>query len=142
MTSGSQEKQGKLKIPVSDRDHTMGPKDAPIQLVEYGDYQCPHCSSANIVINDLLKRMGDQVNYIFRHFPLSKIHLEAQYAAEVAEAAGAQGKYWEMHELLFENQKRFTEENIFVNLAKELELDIEKFQKDLERFCTIQSMFY
>jgi NhaA family Na+:H+ antiporter len=133
MTSESQDRrQAKLKLPVSENDHFMGSIDAPIQLVEYGDYQCPHCSSANIVVNDLLKRMGDQVNYIFRHFPLSKIHPEAQYAAEVAEAAGAQGKYWEMHELLFKNQKKFTDKDIFVDLAKELDLDIEKFQRDLD----------
>ncbi|OLS26367.1 MAG: Na(+)/H(+) antiporter NhaA [Candidatus Heimdallarchaeota archaeon LC_3] len=132
MTSGSQDKFAKLKVPVTERDHYQGKLDAPIQLVEYGDYQCPHCSSANIVVHDLLKRMGDQVNYVFRHFPLSKIHPEAQQAAEVAEAAGAQGKYWEMHELLFENSNRFKEENLFIELAEELELDIDQFNKELE----------
>jgi len=134
MTSGTQDKKtAKLTVPIDfDRDHYRGNPDAPIQLVEYGDFECPYCYSANFIIQDLQERIGsDQICYIFRHFPLTKVHPHAQLAAEASEAAGVQGKYWEMHEILFENQNHLNRE-LIIDLADQIGLDVEQFEKDLK----------
>jgi NhaA family Na+:H+ antiporter len=95
----------KLTMPVSEaRDHIMGRADAPVTLVEYGDYECPHCRQVYPVIAALQEALGDRLRYVFRHFPIRTSHPHAQLAAQAAEAAGAQGKYWEMHDLLFNHQ--------------------------------------
>ena len=78
-----------LGLPVGERDHVLGAGDARVTLVEYGDYECPHCGQANAVVKELISRLGDQVNYVFRHFPLKSVHTQAQLAAEAAEAAAA-----------------------------------------------------
>ena len=85
----------KLTPPISERDHTLGPKNAQVTFVEYGDYECPHCRQARSIVLDLRKRLGDRFRYVFRHFPQTRIHPNAQLAAEAAEAAGAQGKFGE-----------------------------------------------
>src|SRR5690606_31100689 len=87
-----------------DRDHIRGPADAPITLVEYGDYQCPYCGQAEPVIREILARFGGRLRYVFRHLPLADVHVNAQRAAQAAEAAAEQGKFWEMHDLLFAHQ--------------------------------------
>ena len=99
-----------LAVPVGPRDHVVGPPDAPVTLVEYGDYECPHCGRAHPVVHELLERLGHEVRFCYRHFPLATMHPHAQGAAEAAEGAGAQGRYWDMHDMLFENQRALVHE--------------------------------
>ena len=94
----------RLTVPLGSRDHILGPIDAPITLVEYGDYECPACGTSHPLVKAILGRLGDRLCFGFRHFPLSNVHPHAERAAEAAEAAGAQGSFWEMHDILFENQ--------------------------------------
>ncbi|MGD9093399.1 MAG: Na+/H+ antiporter NhaA [Anaerolineales bacterium] len=124
------ETEASITLPVGDRDHILGPADAPITLVEYGDLECPYCRQVNPVIRELRRRLGGQVRYVFRHFPIRSIHLHAQLAAEATEAAAAQGKFWEMQEYLLEHQEELDETHIY-QYARELDLDIEQFQRDL-----------
>ena len=99
-----------LSPPVDpERDHVRGGADAPVTLVEYGDFQCPYCGEAYPVVNDLLERFGDQLRFVFRHMPLPDLHPRAPFAAEAAEAAAAQGRFWEMHDRLFEHQRQLTD---------------------------------
>ena len=95
----------RLAFPVSARDHIRGAPDAPITLVEYGDYECPYCRALTTVVDGLLERLGDRLRFVFRHFPLTPAHPHAFHAAEAAEAAAAQGKFWELHDLLFTPQQ-------------------------------------
>lgn len=96
----------KLKVPVTQRDHSLGPTNAPITLVEYGDYECPHCARAHPIVNAVRDHFAGQLRFVFRHFPLAQIHPNAQVAAESAEFAGAHGKFWEMHDGIYENQEQ------------------------------------
>jgi protein-disulfide isomerase len=116
----------KLAIPVSARDHAQGPKSAPVTLVEYGDFECPHCAAAHVIIRKVQEAMGDQLRFVFRHFPLTQIHANAETAAEAAEAAGAQGQFWELHDLLFENQSKLDLPDM-MTFAEELGLDTQRF---------------
>jgi protein-disulfide isomerase len=93
-----------LTPPIGPRDHTLGPPDAPVTLVEYGDYECPHCGRAAPVVESVRERLGDQLLFAYRDFPLAQIHPHAEDAAEMSEAAGAQGRFWEMHATLFQHQ--------------------------------------
>jgi protein-disulfide isomerase len=111
-----------LTLPVAKRDHIQGSIDAPIMLLEYGDYECPYCGQTYPIIKEIQKRLGDRLCFAFRNFPLVNSHPHAQHAAEAAEAAGAQGKFWEMHDLLFENQEALDDEDI-VHYASTLGLD-------------------
>lgn len=120
-----------LAVPVSSSDHTQGPADAPATLVEYGDYQCPYCGQAYPVIKAMQKRFGAKLRFVFRNFPLNQAHPYAELAAEAAEAAGAQGKFWEMHDALYENQDRLGQPLIEL-LVERLNLDAGKFEADLE----------
>jgi protein-disulfide isomerase len=98
---------GKLDPPIGPEDHYIGPGDAPVVLVEYGDYQCPHCAHAHAVLQEVLGRLGDTVRFVYRNFPLTDSHPDAQAAAEAAEAVAAHGgndAFWDMHHILFENQ--------------------------------------
>src|SRR5438477_1718566 len=97
---------------IGGRDHIQGPIEAPIALLEYGDYECPYCGDAYLIIKAIQERLGDRLCFAFRNFPLVNAHPHAQHAAEAAEAAGAQGKFWEMHDLLFENQDALGDENL------------------------------
>ncbi len=119
-----------LRQPVSETDHIQGNPEAPVELVEYGDYECPHCGRAYPFVKDLQKQLGTSLKFIFRNFPLSKIHPHAKNAAIAAEAAAFQGKYWEMHDILFENQKRLTSLAI-TEYAQKLELDMPRFEQDV-----------
>ena len=98
-------------------DHVLGKSDAPVTLVEYGDYECPHCAKAQPVVRAVRDAMGDRLRIVFRAFPLSEIHPHAKHAAEAAEAAGAQGKFWEMHDALFAHQRNGLEDEKLVALA-------------------------
>ncbi len=127
----SGEPRARLAPPVSDRDHTKGPDDSPVTLVEYGDYECPYCGQAENSVHEIQERTGDAVRLVFRHFPNRTVHPHARLAAEAAEAAGAQGKFWEMHDLLFQHQDRLEEWDM-VEYARELGLDEERFRTELE----------
>jgi len=120
----------KLTPPLGERDHRQGPIDAPVTFVEFGDYQCPHCRQAQSVVRDLRERLGDRVCYVFRHFPISTSHPNAQHAAEAAEAAAAQGKFWEMHDHLYEHQDTLDDQHL-VQYAAEVGLDTERFEREL-----------
>ncbi len=120
----------RLLIPISERDHVQGPENAPVTLVEYGDYECPHCRQVVPIIHELRARFGDRLRYVFRHFPLSTAHPDAQLAAEAAEAAGAQGKFWEMHDLLFEHQGQLDTRHL-IQYAAELGLDLARFEQEV-----------
>jgi protein-disulfide isomerase len=96
--------QTRLTAPVTETDHIRGPKTALVTLLEYGDYECPFCGRAHPIVEALREAMGDRMRFVFRHFPLTQIHPHAQLAAEAAEAAGAQGQFWPMHDTLYTNQ--------------------------------------
>lgn len=120
----------KLKPPVGAHDHVDGPSAAPATIVEYGDYECPYCGEAYPVVKALQKRLGEQLRFVFRNFPLNEAHPHAENAAEAAEAAGAQGKFWEMHDLLYENQDALAAEDL-VQYAGALGLDVPRFVKEM-----------
>lgn len=111
-----------LKVAVRPEDHAQGDENAECTLVEYGDYQCPHCGRAYPIVKRVQKHFGKRLRFVFRNFPLNEIHPQAESAAETAEFAGTKGKYWEMHDLLFENQARFSPP-LFQELAGKLGLD-------------------
>ena len=121
-----------LKPPVSDRDHAQGPADAVLTLVEYGDYECPHCGRAYPIVKAVQKRLGSRLRFVFRNFPLNNAHPHAQAAAEAAEAAGAQGKFWEMHDVIFENQGALETDDLR-RYAEDLGLDVDRFASELDR---------
>jgi protein-disulfide isomerase len=108
-----------------------GPADAPVTLVEYGDFECPYCGAAYLIVKKVQEVMGDQLRFVFRHFPLTQIHPHAEGAAESSEAAGAQGQFWEMHDILYENQQALDPLHL-VAYAEELGLDMRKFVPELE----------
>jgi Na+/H+ antiporter NhaA len=115
-----------------DRDHVRGPDDAPVTLVEYGDFECPYCGQAERVIRELLSSHGDDVRYVWRHLPLNDVHPSAQLAAEAAEAAAAQGRFWEMYEVLLTHQSALLPTDL-EGYAQELALDVERFADELRR---------
>ncbi len=121
----------KLKVPVGVADHAQGPVDAPVTLVEYGDYECPHCGRAYPIVKALQEKFGKRLRFVFRNFPLQEMHPHAEAAAETAEFAGAHGKFWEMHDLIYENQGTLGERT-FNELAQELQLDLKALVKSLE----------
>ncbi len=120
-----------LKPPVGDQDHVRGPVDAPVTLVEYGDYECPYCRQVAPIIKQVRERFGDRVRYVFRHFPITTAHPNAQLAAEAAEAAAAQGKFWEMHDRLFDHTGPLDRHQL-LHFAQDLELDIDRFERELD----------
>ncbi len=120
-----------LKIPISASDHVQGPEYAEITLVEYGDFECPSCGRAYSIVKQVQKHFGDRLRFAFRNYPLNEIHLYAVTAAETAEFAGANDEFWPMHDLLFENQRRFNTA-LFLALAEELRLSAESLNQALE----------
>jgi protein-disulfide isomerase len=120
-----------LTMPVSeDRDHIQGPADAPVTLVEYGDYECPYCGAAYPIIKEVQDRMGERLRFVFRNFPITTSHPHAGQAAEAAEAAAVQGPFWEMHDLLYEHQQHLEDPDLS-GYAERLGLDVERFDKEL-----------
>jgi len=120
-----------LVVPVNTQDHIQGLESAPVTLVEYGDYECPNCAAAYPIIKAVQKKLGPKLRFVFRNFPLSNMHPFAELAAEAAEAAGAQGRFWEMHDAIYENQESLGEEMI-EELAQKLKLDINRFNSDIK----------
>jgi len=121
-----------LKVPVTAEDHIQGLETADVTLVEYGDYQCPHCGHAYPVVQQVQKQFGKRLRFVFRNFPLSEMHPQAEAAAEVAEFAGAQGKFWEMHDKIYENQERLGEA-LFLDLGEKLQLSTTALRQALEQ---------
>ena len=117
-----------LSPPVGPDDHVQGPDDAPVTLVEYGDFQCPDCGVAYSIVQELQKDMSNRLRFVFREFPLTDIHRYAEAAAEAAEAAGAQGKFWEMHDLLFRHQQALRDQDLR-HYAQKIGLDMGKFEQ-------------
>lgn len=120
----------KLTQPVTDLDHSQGPAAAPVTIVEYGDYQCPYTRKASLNMTRVMRRSGDRLRFVFRNFPLSHIHPNAQSAAEAAEAAAAQDKFWDMHAHLFENQQKLDDLNL-AHYAADLDLDRARFDQEM-----------
>jgi protein-disulfide isomerase len=119
-----------LTPPLSAHDHIQGSPDTGIVLLEYGDYECPYCGAAYPVVKELQKRMKGKMSFAFRNFPLANAHPHAELAAEAAEAAAAQGKFWEMHDALYENQAALEPENL-EQYAAAVGLDLRRFTKEM-----------
>ncbi|HEX6506150.1 MAG TPA: thioredoxin domain-containing protein [Chloroflexota bacterium] len=120
----------RLDPPVSERDHVQGPNNAPVTLVEYGDYECPYCGQAAAIVQQVRAQLGDLLRFGFRNFPLIEAHPHALQAAEAAESAGAQGKFWEMHDHLYANQTRLDLPHL-LHYAAALGLDMNRFTYDM-----------
>ncbi len=129
----SSENTPKLTLPVNEtRDHIQGSPTAKVTLVQYGDYQCPYCGEAYSIIKKIQKRFGSDLRFVFRNFPITEAHPFAETGAEIAEAAGAQGKFWEMHDYLYENQQSLSNVEFFARYANEkLGLDGKKLKKEV-----------
>jgi protein-disulfide isomerase len=119
-----------LAVAVNDRDHMIGPSNAPVTLVEYGDFECPHCGRAHPIVKGVRRYMGENLGFVYRHFPLVEAHPHAESAAEAAEAAGAQGRFWEMHDMLFTHQDALEPEDL-VAYAAQLGLDAQRVAREL-----------
>jgi len=120
-----------LTVPVAEeRDHIQGPAEAPVTLVEYGDYECPYCGAAYPIVKEVQARMGERLRFVFRNFPIATSHPHAEQAAEAAEAAATQGRFWEMHDVLYENQRRLSERDLR-SYAEQVGLDVEPFDREL-----------
>lgn len=123
----------KQLIPATNsKDHIAGNPEAALELVEYGDYECPYCGRAYPIIKRIQQELGEDLKFVFRNFPLAKIHPHAKLAAIAAEAAGLQGKFWEMHDMIFENQKTLDAEKI-ISFAHIIGLDLERFKNDIQQ---------
>jgi protein-disulfide isomerase len=120
----------RLLVPVSAHDHVAGSRDAPVVLVEYGDYECPYCGRAHPIVKAAQRSLGEQLAFVYRHFPLAEVHPHATLAAEAAEAAGAQGKFWAMHDMLFDHQTALQEEALLV-YAEAVKLDVARWAQEL-----------
>jgi protein-disulfide isomerase len=121
-----------LKIPVGEKDHLQGDPAAKCTLVEYGDYECPHCGRAYPIVKRVQKHFGKRLRFVFRNFPLSEAHPHAESAAETAEFVGTKGKFWEMHDLLFENQEQLSGA-LYLKLSTELGLSPQELRSSLEK---------
>ncbi|HEU4977940.1 MAG TPA: DsbA family protein [Solirubrobacteraceae bacterium] len=121
---------GRLAAPLDDDDHVAGDRSAPLQLVMYGDFQCPYCTAAQPILARVRDRLGERLLFAFRHFPLSEIHPDAERAAEVAEAAAAQGAFWEMHDALYRLRGELGERDV-LGAARKLGLDARRIEAEL-----------
>ena len=122
----------RLLIPISpERDHTAGPINASLTLVQYGDYQCPYCGAAYPEVKKVQEELGSKLLFVFRNFPLTNVHEFAMNAAETAEAAAAQGKFWQMHDFLYEHQATLGDPSEALGYAKKLGLDTRRFEREI-----------
>jgi protein-disulfide isomerase len=128
----AEDESPRLSVPVGARDHVQGPADAPVTLLEYGDYECPYCGEAYPIVKELQKRLGHGLRFVFRNFPLGNMHPHATLAAEAAEVVGAEGKFWEMHDTLYEHQSALTEPDL-ARYAQALGVDARTFSAELRR---------
>jgi protein-disulfide isomerase len=127
----NQRHKTELAVPVSQVDHSIGPEHAPVTIVEYGDFECPSCKQAAPAVKLLLERFAGKVRLVWRHFPLEEVHPHALRAAEAAESAGGQGKFWEMHDVLFENQQHLKVNNLHA-YAEQLQLDMPRYTAEMD----------
>jgi protein-disulfide isomerase len=118
-------------------DHIQGPESAPVTLIEYGDFECPSCLQAHAALKVMLPHFGKKLRFVFRHYPLREVHPHAEMAAETAEAAGAQGKFWPMYELLFENSQHLKEKHL-LDYASRIGLDIPRYQNEMKDHVYLQ----
>lgn len=128
-----------LRPPVSGKDHIQGNPDAAIELLEYGDYQCPYCGRAYPIVKNIQQNLGDDLKFVFRNFPLTKIHPLAKIASVATEAAGKQGKFWEMHDIIFENQRRLYKRAL-LEYAQAIDLNLAQFEADLDNEILIEKV--
>jgi protein-disulfide isomerase len=119
----------RLARPVDEGDHVIGPQSAPVSLVEYGDYECPYCQQLHPIIREIMKRV-DGLDFVYRHFPISKVHPYAMRAAQAAEAASAQGRFWQMHDALFEQDGTLDDENLR-RCSRRAGLDLERYEREM-----------
>ncbi len=127
----SHENVRKLIVPVSiGLDHIRGSVNAPVTIVEYGDFECPYTGMAYPIVKEIIKQFGDKIYFVYRNFPLNDIHPHAQHAAEAAEAAAAQDKFWQMHDYLFEHQKAL-DDNHLLEYAQKVGLNVDRFKKEM-----------
>jgi protein-disulfide isomerase len=119
-----------LVVPVSERDHRQGPATAAVTLVQYGDYECPYTRQATTIVRAIQQQLGDQLRFVFRNFPLTEIHPHALHSAETAEAAAAQGKFWEMHDYIFHHQHSLEDADL-EQFAEAVGLDMQRFARDM-----------
>src|SRR3981081_905596 len=129
-TMSTNDEIARLSLAVGERDHIQGPVDAAVTLVEYGDYECPHCGRAYPIVKAIQQRMGPRLRFVYRNFPLRESHPHAQQAAEAAEAAGAPGKFWEMHDRLFERQFALDGEDL-IEYAGDLGINVAGVAEEL-----------
>ena len=136
--SASHSSGSSLRIPVSDTDHAQGAPDAPVTLVEYGDYQCPHCAHAHPIVREVQERLGDRLRFVFRNFPLTESHPQALHAAEAAESVAALGgeeAFWKMHRIIFsraQESRTALSDHHLVQYATEAGVDGAQVERDLE----------
>ncbi|MCA1599033.1 MAG: DsbA family protein [Chloroflexi bacterium] len=126
----NQDEDGTLSMPVGARDHIQGPDDAPLTLIEYGDYQCPYCGQADATVKELQRQLGDRLRFVYRNFPLTQVHPYAEHAAETAEAAGAQDKFWQMHDYLYAHQGELDDQHL-EQYAGAVGLDVSRFDTEM-----------
>jgi protein-disulfide isomerase len=128
---GDENGVNRLQTPVGERDHSQGPANAPVVLVEYGDFECPDCGRAFPMVKEIQKRLGIELRLVFRHFPNTRIHPHALRAAEAAEAAAAQGRFWEMHDYLFKHQSALEDKHL-KHYARKIGLDTARFEHEMD----------
>jgi protein-disulfide isomerase len=128
----SEDDTPRLTIPVGPNDHVQGSGEAPVTLLEYGDYECPYCGAAYPIVKEVQRKLGDQLRFVFRNFPLGNMHPHATLAAEAAEVMAAEGKFWEMHDMLYEHQSALNESDL-VAYAGALGVDRQRFSTELRR---------
>jgi protein-disulfide isomerase len=126
----NEDKKLTIPIPVNDRDHVMGPLNASVVVVNYGDYECPDCQRRHREVEKLIEELRDTVRFVYRHFPLINVHPRALRAAEAAEAAGVQGKFWEMHRLLYLHPNKLEQRDLHKH-ANQIGLDVERFDREM-----------
>lgn len=126
-------------VKINSSDHVQGSLSAPIVLVEYADYQCPYCAQAYPIIQQLQKKFGDKMVFVFRNYPIQELHPYALHAAIAAETANLQGKFWEMHDIIFQNQRKLDDDSL-MKYAKEIGLDLEKFKNDFGSKTTVSKV--
>ncbi len=119
-----------LAVPVSERDHHQGPATAAVTLVQYGDYECPYTRLSTTIVRAIQQQLGDQLRFVFRNFPLTEIHPHALHAALAAEAAAAQGKFWQMHDYIFHHQHTLEDVDL-EQFAEAVGLDLQQFARDM-----------
>jgi protein-disulfide isomerase len=126
-------------VKVTDSDHKLGADNAPVVLVEYADYQCPYCGEGYYIVKNLQKKLGDKLQFVFRNYPLTDLHPHALHAALAAETAALEGKFWEMHDKIFENQRRLDDSSLLA-YAEAVGLDGAKFQKDFSNPAVVEKV--